>query len=60
MQKKKKKTQKIRKIRKDARDVVHKKLYKIYYKTSIIIYSIDIVGTGFAHFYRGRSGFKPN
>ena len=28
------------KIRKDAKDVVHKELYKIYYKTSIIIYSI--------------------
>ena len=28
-------------IRKDAKDVVHKELYKIYYKTSIIIYSID-------------------
>ena len=30
------------KIRKDAKDVVHKELYKIYYKTSIIIYSIDM------------------
>ena len=28
------------KISKDAKDVVHKELYKIYYKTSIIIYSI--------------------
>ena len=28
--------------RKDAKDVVHKELYKIYYKTSIIIYSIDM------------------
>ena len=27
-------------IRKDAKDLVHKELYKIYYKTSIIIYSI--------------------
>ena len=31
-----------RRRRKDAKDVVHKELYKIYYKTSIIIYSIDI------------------
>ena len=30
------------KIRKDAKDVVHKELYKIYYKTSIIIYNIDM------------------
>ena len=30
------------KIRKDAKDVMHKVLYKIYYKTSIIIYGIDI------------------
>ena len=29
------------KKRKYAKDVVHKELYKIYYKTSIIIYSID-------------------
>ena len=29
-------------IRKDAKDVVHKELYKIYYKTSIIIYGIDM------------------
>jgi len=27
---------------KDAKDVVHKELYKIYYKTSINIYSIDM------------------
>ena len=37
----KKKKKKI-KIRKDAKDVVHKELYKIYYKTSIIIYGIDM------------------
>ena len=30
-------------IRKDPKDVVHKELYKIYYKTFIIIYGIDIV-----------------
>ena len=30
------------KKRKYAKDVVHKELYKIYYKTSIIIYSIDM------------------
>ena len=29
-------------IRKDAKDVVHKELYKISYKTSIIIYRIDM------------------
>ena len=31
------------KIRKDAKDLVHKELYKIYYKTSTIIYSIDML-----------------
>ena len=31
-----------KKKKKDAKDVVHKELYKIYYKTSIIIYSIDM------------------
>ena len=35
------------KIRKDAKDVVHKELYKIYYKTSIIIYSIDMLDIHF-------------
>jgi len=44
LQKTKKKQKQKQKIRKYAKDVVHKELYKIYYKTSIIIYSIDIVG----------------
>ena len=35
------------KIRKDAKDLVHKELYKIYYKTSIIIYSIDMLDIHF-------------
>ena len=41
-QKTKKKTKTKQKIRKDAIDVVHKEFYKIYYKTSIIIYGIDM------------------
>ena len=36
-----------KKIRKDAKDLVHKELYKIYYKTSIIIYSIDMLDIHF-------------
>ena len=43
--KKKKKTKnknKNKKLRKDAKGVVHKEIYKIYYKTSIIIYNIDM------------------
>ena len=35
------------KIRKDAKDLVHKELYKIYYKTSIIIYSMDMLDIHF-------------
>ena len=35
------------KIRKDAKDLVHKELYKIYYKTSIIIYGIDMLDIHF-------------
>ena len=35
------------KIRKDAKDLVHKELYKIYYKTPIIIYSIDMLDIHF-------------
>ena len=31
-----------KKKEKDAKDVVHKELYKIYYKTSITIYCIDM------------------
>ena len=38
-------------IRKDAKNVVHKELYKIYYKTSIIIYNIDMCRHYFWFFY---------
>ena len=36
------KKKKKRKKKKMLKDVVHKELYKIYYKTSINIYSIDM------------------
>ena len=36
------KKKKKQKIREDAKDLVHKELYKIYYNTFIIIYSIDM------------------
>ena len=39
------------KNRKDAKDVVHKALYKIYYKTSIIIYNIDMYRHCFFFFF---------
>jgi len=51
--KKKKKTKQTKqKIRKDAKDLVHKELYKIYYKTSIIIVGV-IVPVVYIYVYIG-------